>query len=275
MIEARALSSNLFSKRNKALLRELVITDFKLRYQNSVLGYAWSLLKPLGLFTVLYIVFTKIFRFGDSIPNFPVYLLLGIVIWTFFLEATGGALQSIVGRGDLIRKISFPKYIIVISGTISALINLMLSLIVVMIFAVFSGVSFGSQILFTPFLILELYLFSLGVGLFLATLFVNFRDLSHIWEVLTQALFYAIPIIYPISLVIDNFSLKAAKLIMLNPIAQIVQDLRYSLVTEQSQTTFSLVTKPLAYLPYILTLVTLFVGAAYFRKKSKYFAEQI
>lgn len=274
MIEARALSSNLFSKRNKSLLRELVKTEFKLRYQNSVLGYAWSLLKPLGLFTILYLVFTKIFKFGSAIPHFPVYLLLGIVLWTFFLEATMGALSSIVNRGDLIRKISFPKYIIVISGTISALINLILSLIVVMIFAALNGVNFGPQALLAPLLIIELYVFALGIGLILSAMFVNFRDLSHIWEVLMQAAFYAVPIIYPLQLVIDA-SEKAAKLIMLNPVAQIIQGLRYSLVTEQAKRTIDVIQMPFALIPYIIVLTTLSIGVVYFRARSKYFAEQI
>jgi ABC-2 type transport system permease protein len=274
MSEVKTLTSNLFSKRNKALLRELVVTDFKLRYQNSALGYAWSLLKPLGMFGVLYIVFTQIFRFGDDIQNFPVYLLLGIVLWTFFIEATGGALQSIVARGDLIRKISFPKYIIVISGTISAFINFILSLTIVILFAAITGVDFGTQLLLMPLLIIELYLFSLGVGLILATLFVNFRDLSHIWEVLMQAAFYAVPIIYPLKLLITNYSETLAKIVMLNPISQILQDMRYSMVTDTSLTTFSVVQKPYAFIPYVLTLAILVLGGMYFRSKSKYFAEQ-
>jgi ABC-2 type transport system permease protein len=275
MSEVRTLTLNLFSKRNKSLLRELVSTEFKLRYQNSFLGYAWSLLKPIGLFSILYVVFTQIFKFGDEIPHFPVYLLLGIVIWTFFLEATMGALSSIVNRGDLIRKISFPKYIIVISGTISALINLTLSLVVVLIFAQLNGVEFGKQILLAPLLIGQLYFIALGIGLILSALYVNFRDLSHIWEVLMQATFYSIPIIYPLSLVIKNFSETAAKIIMLNPIAQVIQDLRYAIVTTEAKTTLSLLEKPFAYIPYTLTVIILIYGAVYFRKRSKYFAEQI
>ncbi len=275
MSEIKALSSNLFSKRNKSLLRELVKTEFKLRYQNSVLGYAWSLLKPLGLFTVLYVVFTKIFSFGEGIPHYPVYLLLGIVLWTFFIESTGGALGSIVGRGDLIRKISFPKYIIVISGTISALINLFLSLIIVMIFAIFNGVEFGPQALLAPLLIIELYTLVLGIGLILSTMFVSFRDLSHIWDVLMQAAFYAIPIIYDIQLVFTKFSESAAKLIMLNPVSQIIQDMRYSLVTKSSARSIDIVQMPFALIPYFIVPSTLLIGVIYFRKKSKFFAEKI
>jgi len=274
MIEVKSLSSNLFSKRNKALLRELVKTEFKLRYQNSALGYAWSLLKPLGLFAILYVVFTKVFKFGDDIPHFPVYLLLGIVLWTFFLEATGGALQSIVNRGDLIRKISFPKYIIVISGTISALFNLSLSLVSMIVFAIFNGVDFGPQALLAPFLILELYFFALGVGLILSAMFVNFRDLSHIWEVAMQGAFYAVPIIYPLQFVVDA-SQTAAKFVVLNPVTQIFQDLRYSLVTKETLRTGDIVQMPFALLPYSIVVITLITGTLYFRKKYRFFAEQI
>src|SRR5690606_32270095 len=104
------------------LLRELVITEFKLRYQGSVLGYLWSLLKPLFLFTILYFVFFHFLRIGEGVPNWPVSMLLGIVLWTFFSEITTNGLSSVVSRGDVIRKINFPKYVIVFASSISALI---------------------------------------------------------------------------------------------------------------------------------------------------------
>src|SRR5882757_1406640 len=122
--------SNIFSKRNRVLLRELVVTDFKLRYQGSVLGYAWSLLKPLFLFAIMYVVFGLLVKLG-TIEHYAVYLLLGIILWTFFAEATNQGMGSIIGRGDLLRKINFPKYILVLSTTISALINLGLNMIIV------------------------------------------------------------------------------------------------------------------------------------------------
>src|SRR6476661_3161536 len=121
--------SNIFSRRNRILLRELVITDFKLRYQGSALGYLWSLLKPLMLFVILYIVFIHFLRFNGWGEHSAIKLLLGLVLWTFFIEATNQGMSAIVGRGDLIRKINFPKYIIVISGTVSALINLCFNLL--------------------------------------------------------------------------------------------------------------------------------------------------
>src|SRR3989337_3927032 len=112
--------TRVFSKKNRSLLAELVRTDFKLRYQGSVLGYAWSLLRPLLLFVILYVVFVKFLKIGLGVPHFPVYLLLGIVIWNFFSEMTGQSLGSIVGRGSLIRKIRIPRWIIILSSSVAA-----------------------------------------------------------------------------------------------------------------------------------------------------------
>ena len=137
--------SNIFSRRNRILLSELVRTDFKLRYQASFLGYVWSILNPLLLFAILYVVFDKFLGIGRNIEHFPVYLLLGIVLWRFFTEATNNGLQAIVKRGSLIRKINFPKYIIVISGTVSSLINLGINLLVVLLFIFINGVELQWQ----------------------------------------------------------------------------------------------------------------------------------
>lgn len=277
MPKIKTLSANLFSKRNKALLKELVKTEFKLRYQGSVLGYAWSLLKPLGLFSILYLVFVKFLKVGAEVPHFPVYLLLGIVIWTFFTEATFGALNSVVARGDVIRKIKFPKYIIVISGTISSLINLSFNLLIVLIFCLLTDVNFGRQALMAPLLLLELYALALGLGLFLSAVYVKLRDISHIWEVLMQGMFYATPILYPINTIIKEFpdKLWIPKIIMLNPIAQIIQGLRHSLITDYSVRTSDLVQTPFSYIPIALVVFILIIGSLYFRKESKYFAEKL
>lgn len=223
--------SNIFNRPNRILLRELVVTDFKLRYQGSVLGYAWSILKPLFLFAILYVVFDQFLKIGRDIPNFPVYLLLGIVLWTFFAEATNLGLQSIVGRGDLIRKINFPKYIIVISGTVSSLINLCINLGVVFVFILISNLGIGLSALFIVPLIIELYLFSLAVAFLLAALNVKMRDTGYLWEIFLQAAFYATPILYPIQMVMLQ-SVEAGKIMLLNPVAQIIQDARFVLITQ-------------------------------------------
>lgn len=267
--------SNILSRRNRILLRELVITDFKLRYQGSVLGYLWSLLKPLMLFAILYVVFVEFLRFGSDVEHFPVYLLLGIVLWTFFAEATSQGMSAIVGRGDVIRKINFPKYIIVISGTLSALINLFLNLLVVLVFILFNGVDISASVLLLPLNILELYVFSLAIAFWLSALFVKYRDIGHIWEVFLQGAFYATPILYPMSMVIER-SETAAKILLLNPVAQIIQDARYNLITHQTATTESLIDNPfIVAIPFVFVLASIVFASWYFKKSQKYFAEKV
>lgn len=266
---------NIFSRRNRILLRELVVTEFKLRYQGSVLGYLWSLLKPLFLFAVLYVVFVYFLRFGSDVEHFPIYLLLGIVMWSFFAEATSQGMQAIVGRGDLIRKINFPKYIIVVSGTISALINLAFNLLVVFVFMIINQVDVKATILLLPLNILELYVFALAVAFFLAAAYVKFRDLGHIWEVFLQAAFYATPILYPLTLVTEK-SVVAAQLMLLNPVAQTIQDARYNAVTHQTTTSESLIRNPfLVIIPYLIVVVAIVAASLYFKKSQRYFAENV
>ena len=266
--------SNIFSRRNRILLRELVITDFKLRYQGSVLGYAWSVLKPLFLFAILYVVFGLLIKLG-SIEHFSVYLLLGIVLWTFFAEATNQGLSSIVGRGDVIRKISFPKYIIVLSTTISALVNLFINLIIVAVFMLINGVSLHLSIFMLPVYIFEIYILALGLAFLLSTMNVKYRDTGHIWEIIMQAAFYATPIIYPIAIVVAKSEL-IAKLLLLNPLAQAIQDARYALITHETITSAKLFSNWIYILiPFVIVLVIFVIGTLYFKKNSKYFAENI
>ena len=251
------------------------MTDFKLRYQGSVLGYLWSLLKPLMLFAILYVVFVKFFKLGTAIEHYPVYLLLGIVMWTFFTEATSQGMAAIVGRGDLIRKINFPKYIIVISGTISALINLLLNLIVVFFFMIFNGVGLHLTLLLLPINILELYILALAIAFLLSAIYVKYRDISHIWEVVLQGAFYATPILYPVSMVVA-FSPIAAKILMINPVAQTIQDARYNAITHHAVTASSIVGHTLIILiPYGIVIMLIVFASWYFKKSQKYFAENV
>jgi ABC-2 type transport system permease protein len=264
---------HIFSKQNRALLSELVRTDFKLRYQGSVLGYAWSLLRPLLLFLILYVVFVKFLKLGTGIPHYPVYLLLGIVLWNFFNEMTVQSLGSIVGRGDLIRKIRIPRWIIVLSSSISALINLFLNLIVVTLFIFINHVDLLRTALWLPLILVELYIFALGLSLFLSAAYVKFRDIGYIWEVILQAGFYLTPILYPLSRIP---SLTFQKLILLNPMAQTIQDARYSIVSHQTTTAYRLFQGGwYALIPFVIVMVVLVGGASYFRKESTYFAENI
>lgn len=274
MAEETMKVASVWNRRNKILLRELVVTDFKLRYQGSVLGYLWSILKPIFLFIILYIVFDKFLRLGRDIEHFPVYLLVGIVLWNFFTEATVQGLQSIVSRGDLIRKINFPKFIIVVSGTISAFINLIINTIVILVFCVINGVSISSEALLIIPLIAELYVFSLAVAFFLATLNVKYRDIGYLWEIFLQAAFYATPVIYPLQMVVKQMP-WAASWLMLNPVAQVVQDVRKVLVTQQTLQLYDLVSFPAVLTPFVAVIIVILLAVFYFRSNQRYFAESV
>lgn len=264
-----------WNKKNRVLLKELVKTDFKLRYQGSVLGYLWALIRPLMMFAILYVVFAKLLRFGGDIPHYPVYLLTGTSMWSFFTECTGQGIQSIVSRGDLLRKISFPKYIVVVSATLTAVINMLINLVVIIIFALINGVTPSLNWLLIPLSLIELYALSLGIAFLLGAINVKFRDITSIWDVLMQAMFYAVPIIYPISMVSET-SQVAAKIILMNPISQAIQDIRYNLITSETITSWGYLNNIWAkILPILLVVVVLTLAAFFFRKKSKFFAEEI
>jgi ABC-2 type transport system permease protein len=266
---------HIFSKQNRALLSELVRTDFKLRYQGSVLGYAWSLLRPLFLFSILYIIFALVLKSGGGIPHFPVYLLLGIVIWTFFTDMTTQSLGSIVGRGDLIRKIHIPRWIIVFSSSILAVINLGLNLIVVAVAMVLNGVELHESIVLLPLLLLEVYVFALGISFFLSAAFVKYRDVSYIWEVVLQAGFYVTPILYAMSIIPK---LGFQKLILLNPMAQAIQDARYSAITHDSRVVTGWRVFDggwYALIPFVIVVAAVLIGTAFFRDQADSFAENI
>lgn len=257
------------------LLRQLVMVDFKLRYQNSILGYLWSLLRPLFLFGVLYVIFVLVLKTGGDVPHFGTYLLLGLVLWNFFIEVTTGSVSLIVGKGDLIRKISFPRYVIILANALSALINLCLNMLVIFLFMFLAGAEPNRFAILVPFLIGELFVFSLAISMFLSAAFVKFRDVNFIWEVITQVLFYATPILYAFSFISDK-SETLAKLFMINPLAQIFQDIRYGLITNKTATPYSVFDGGWYFLiPFFIVIVAVLIGFSYFRKESKYFAENV
>jgi ABC-2 type transport system permease protein len=258
------------------LLKQIVITDFKLRYQNSILGYLWSLLRPLFLFGVLYVIFVVVLQTGGDVPYFGTYLLLGLVLWNYFIEATTGSVTSIVGKGDLLRKINFPRYVIVLANSVSALINLFLNFLVIGLFMVLAGAEPNKFAFFIPLLIIELFIFSLSIAFFLSAAFVKYRDVNFIWEVATQILFYATPILYAFSFVVKKGGENLAKVFMLNPLAQIFQDIRYGLITNKTATPYSVFDGGWYWLsPFMFVVIVAVIGFGYFRKQSKSFAENV
>lgn len=257
------------------LLKQLVITDFKIRYKSSVLGYVWTLLRPLAFFAVLYAVFVVFLKVGAGIPHYAVYLLLGIVFWNYFVEVTNNGVSAVVGKGDLLRKLAFPRYTVVIAGSVSALINLCINMLVLALFMIINNVPFTLGILWLIPLVAEMFIFALSVAFILSALYVKFRDVNYIWEFVLQAGFYATPILYPVAMVVSK-SAVIAKLMMLNPIAQIIQDARYAVVTNSSTTITELYNNPYARLiSFGIVLTFAIIGAWYFKKKSPSFAEEI
>lgn len=255
------------------LLRELVRTDFKLRYQGSALGYLWSLLRPLFMFTILYLVFVRFLKIGKDIEHPATYLLLGIVLWNFFVEVTTGSVGAIVGKSDLLRKINFPKYVIILAVSFSALINLAFNFAIVAFFMVLDHVQITDKIVLMVPLVLELYVLSLAVGFILSALFVKFRDVTYIWDIAIQAGFYVTPILYLLSKLPHEF----ARLIILNPMAQIIQDARHVLITPQAVTINNIYggNTVIWLIPLSIVGILMLVGAIFFRMRSKYFAEEV
>jgi ABC-2 type transport system permease protein len=245
------------------LTRTLAVTDFKLRFFGSVLGYLWQLVRPLLLFGVLYVVFTEVVRLGSGVEYYPVALLLGIVLYSFVSEATSGALTSLVDRENLIRKIEFPRLAVPMASVMTALFNLGLNLVVVFVFLIAAGVDVRWSWLELPLLLAALVVFAAGLGLLLSSLYVTLRDMRPIWDVVLQVMFYASPIFYPIDVVIEE-NQTLATLIMCNPFAVILQQARHALIAPSHPSAAEAIGDP-ALLLIPLAIAVLVVAAGYRR----------
>jgi len=222
------------SRRFLDLLWLLSITEFKRTYFGTVLGYVWSLIRPLMLFGVLLFVFTKVFKIGHDLPNYPVLLLLGIVLFTLFSEATQNAVTSVVAPGTGSCKTQFPRLVIPLSTVLTSAFNFGLNLIVVFIFILAWGVDPTWTWLLFPFAVAALFVFTCAVSTMLSVLYVRFRDIAIIWVVLSQVLFYATPVLYPIEKLEDP---SIEHLLMLNPIAVIFEQVRVWILAEPAAPT--------------------------------------
>jgi ABC-2 type transport system permease protein len=257
------------------LARTIAVSDFKLRFFGSVLGYLWQLLRPLLLFGVLYVVFTRIVRIGSDVELYPVALLLGVVLFTFFSESTGGAVASLVDRETLIRKVEFPRLAVPLASVLTALMNVTLNLIAVVVFLLIAGGSVRLSWLELPLLIAALALFTSGIGMLLSALYVRYRDVKPIWDVLLQLLFYGSPIFYPIQTVQQQSQL-AAKLMMLNPFAAIVQQARHALVAPSHPSVTAVLGSPaLVLAPIAIGLAVIWLGFTVFSRRAPDVAEEL
>jgi len=213
-------------RRTWTLAWVLAVTEWKLRFYGSFLGYLWSLARPFALFGVIYLVFSSFAKLGDDVPHYAVYILFSIVLFTFFTDIAGGSVQSLVARESLLRKVRFPRFVIPLSIILVALFNLGMTLVAVLIFALLNGVYPMWTWLELPLLIAVLLVFATGIGTLLGSLFVRFRDIAPIWAVIQQSLLYASPILYVATMVPEEYR----QIYLLNPLASVLTQMRHAVV---------------------------------------------
>lgn len=250
----------------------LATTDFKLRYFNSYLGYVWSLIRPLLFFGVMYVVFTQVFHAGRGIKGYPVYLLGSIVTWTYFTETTSGCVQSMVVREGLLRKMRFPRLVIPVAVCVTSLFNFSLNFVVVLLFAAISGITPTVGWLWMPVLIFLWTVMAVGCGMTLSVLFVRFRDVQPIWDVLVQVLFYGSPIIY----VVSKYPASLQRFAMLSPIATLLTQMRHAFVDPSAPTAATEIGGAIRLLIPLCIILFLFIfGLWFFKREAPNVAEKL
>jgi ABC-2 type transport system permease protein len=217
------------------LLKLISVTEFKRVYFGTVLGYLWSLIRPLMLFGVLLLVFTQVFRVGSNkVEHYPVFLLMGIVLYTFFSESTSNAVTSVVSQEGVVRKTQFPRAVIPLATTVTAVFNLLLNLVIVLVFILAFGVSPAWTWFLFPVAIAALFIGAAGLSMALSALYVRYRDTAIIWVVLAQVLLYLTPILYPV----NSFGEETKEhLLMINPLSVIFEQVRVWVLHEAAAPT--------------------------------------
>jgi ABC-2 type transport system permease protein len=255
----------------------LAVTDFKLRFFGSALGYLWTLMRPLLLFGVLYFVFSVLFNLGTTAKYQPVALLLGLVMYQFLVEATSGGVRSLLQRESLVRKVDFPLLAVPTATVLTALFSLTLNFIPVTIFLLISGGTPLWTWVEVPFLVAALAVFSLGLAALLGSVFVRYRDVEPIWEVVLQALFYAAPIFYTISVVREKtHAAWIPDAIMFNPFAAVLQQARHAVIDPSHEDPVSVFGDPLLVLvPIGITIAVVVVGFMVFNRLAPHIAEEL
>jgi ABC-2 type transport system permease protein len=253
----------------------LAYTDWKLRFFGSVLGYVWSLLRPLMLFGILYFVFSLIVRIGDRVEHYPLVLLVGIVLFSYFGEVTSDCVQCVVDREQLVRKVTFPRMVVPLSVALSGSFSLVLNLVAVAVFVGASGVDPRLTWLLLPIPLLLLVALAAGVGMLVSALYVPFRDVRPIWDVVLQGLFYATPIFFPIQFVIGQGHVLT-KLVLLNPLAVIIVDSRHYLLGPEAPSAATAAGSDLwLVLPAAVLVAAVAVGFGVFNRLAPRVAEDL
>ena len=241
---------------------ELVRTNFKLRYNNSLLGFFWVLLKPLFTFVILYIVFSK-FR-GGWVENYQIYLLLGIIIYTFVSEGILFGMKGILGTAHIILKVNFPREIALAASLIMAVINLVINLLILFVFIIFNPVSTNVvALIYVGVLIFVIFMLVYGFSFFTSIILVKLRDLEHITELALQLFFYATPIFYPLDLLPETVQ----KIIKLNPLTILIQAAREALIYGKVESLLEIG------IVAVIAALMLFFGSIYFKRNVKKIAE--
>ena len=203
-------------------------TEFKLRFYGSVLGYVWTFMRPLLMFGVLLVVYS-LGKLGSGIKDYPVMLLSGIVLFTFFTEATAGAVASVVARESFVRKIQFPRLAIPLAVVLTALFNLAVNFVPIIIFTAAEGVRPRLSWLELPLIVSVLIVFAMGLAMLLSALYVRARDIAPIWDVVIQVLFYVSLLLIPIEK-IGAHGRSLLHIWMLNPVADIMEQYRHAFI---------------------------------------------
>jgi len=259
-------------RRSLDLLYLIAVGDFKKTYFDTVLGYLWSLFRPLFLFAVLLFVFTQIFRIGSEVEHYPVLLLFNIVVFSFFQEATIASVGSVVAQEGVVRKTQFPRLVIPLAVVLTALFNFGVNLLVVLVFLIVSGVPIEWTWIFFPFLIAVLTVITVAVSLLVSALFVRFRDVGIIWGVLAVALFYATPVLYPIEIVPERFH----DLVMINPLTPIFVELRHLMIDSSAPSALDAAGGWLGLLPaLVVTVAVCLLAAKVFSREAPRIAEEL
>lgn len=257
------------------LIWTLASTDFKLKFFGSVLGYLWQVMQPLMLFGVLYTVFSVVLDFSGTEEYFPVALLLGIVMFAFLNETSMGAIRSVGAREPLVRKIEFPRIAIPGAQVLLGLFNFGLNLIPVFVFLLLAGGKVRWTWLELPVIMLLFAVLCLGLAMALSALWVRYRDVDPIWAVALQALFYASPILYAISLVLEK-SPKAAELMMFNPFAALLQQARHALLGPSHPTPGAVMgNDAMLLIPLGIIFAVVIIGARIFVRMAPVIAEEL
>ena len=258
------------------LTRILAVTEWKLRFFDSALGYLWTLMRPALFFGVLYVVFSLIVDVGDNVAHYPSLLLTGMVIYFFFQESTSAAVTAVVDNENLVRKIHFPRMAIPMSVVLTATFALCLNLIVLLGLVLINRVTPRiSWIELIPVLAI-LVVFSVGVAAILSALYVRARDLKPIWDVTTQALFYLTPVLFPIQLVVERSSETVGQLLMLNPLAALIQQARHAIVGPSQPTAAEAIGgAPRLLIPLGIVVIVFAVGIWVFQRMAPKIAEEL